>query len=81
MATWGPISLSEPLLEPVTQSFFMAEVLISSHVVFLDVSWEGLALQAAVHSRVFPRVPQDLGAGHGGGVVRKREVAENSSKE
>lgn len=51
----------------------MAEVTISSHAVFLDVSWEGLALQAAVHSRVFSRVPHDPGAGHGGGVVRKRE--------
>lgn len=81
MATWGPMSLSEPLLEPVTQSFFMAEVPNSSHAVFLDASWEGLALQAAVHTRVFPRVPHDLGAGHGGGVVRKREVVENLSKE
>lgn len=80
MATWGPMSLSEPLLEPVTQSFFMAEVPNSSHAVFLHASWEGLALQAAVHSRVFPRVPHDLGAGHGGGVVRKREVVENSTK-
>lgn len=35
----------------------MAEVLISSHAVFLDVSCKGLALQAVVHSRVFPRVP------------------------
>ena len=41
----------------------------------------GKGSSGAAHSRIFPRVVHDPGAGHGGGAVKRREVVENVNKE